>query len=86
MRHTAKSVRYHLMSDNQFVLSCLMILNARERGFLDKDAKDLKFLAKKVKTKKRLTASDWVIARKRLVNYVDTLAFAINDINRKARS
>ena len=81
--HTTKSVRYHLATDNKFVLNCLMILNARQSGFLPQDAEQLKKIAAKVKKRKRLNVSDWREIRDRLVKYAATLATAINDIKRK---
>jgi len=81
--HTTKSVIYHLATDKQFVLNCLMILNTRQSGFLPQDAEQLKKITSKVKKRKRLNASDWGEAQNRLVKYAATLATAINDINSK---
>lgn len=80
--HTAKSVQYHLATDKSFVLSCLMILNARRAGFLPQDAKQLKMIAAKVKKRQKLMTLDWVEARRRLTGYASLLALAINDIDK----
>jgi len=84
--HTTKSVRYHLTTDKKFVLNCLMILNARQSGFLPQDVEQLKRIATKVKKRKKLMPRDWSEARDRLAKYAQILAAAINDINQKKTS
>ena len=86
MRHTNKSVGYQLMhGDRQFVVNCLMILNSRKNGFTYHDYKMLKSISGKVKKRQRLDAWDWQLIRNRLNQYTDTLAFALNDMEKKKK-